>query len=114
MDWDTYKQLCDTPDVMSRWMLEQTIELLDLGCRPLLEAVLVGQPVPKPTDHRGGAATDMFRLDLAREAVLMIHEQVAQAVLTGRTTSATRDRGLGGFEEAWREFVQHLEKADVL
>ena len=114
MDWDTYKQLCDTPDVMSRWMLEQTIELLEGDGRQLLLAALAGEPLPKPQDHRGGAATDMLRLELDQANVRLIHEQVARAVLTGRTTSGTRDRGLGGFEEAWREHVQHLEQTDVL
>ena len=114
LDWVAYKRMCDTPDVISRWMLEQTAELLEGALRTALEHSLKGTPVPKPDDHKGDAATDMFQLTLTPEHVLAIHERVAAAVAAGETTSATRSRGLGGFEEAWREYVDHLNAADVL
>lgn len=114
MDWDTYKRLCDTPDVISRWMLEQTAELLDGELRGLLSSALLGEPLEKPGDHKGGGATDMFRLQLAVREVRAIHERVAAAVAAGECTSGTASRGLGGFEEAWREYVDHLNTADVL
>lgn len=114
MDWVAYKRLCDTPDVISRWMLEQTAELVEVTLRNALENVLEGAPIPKPDDHKGDAATDMFQLDLAPEQVLAVYERVAAAVSRGKTTSGTRTRGLGGFEEAWREYVDHLNSADVL
>jgi hypothetical protein len=34
---------------------------------------------------------------------------VETAVRGGARTSATRERGLGGFVEAWCEYVRHLE-----
>ena len=108
--------LSDKRQVSLRWLagtvLTGLTSLVLMG--GALMAALDGEPLPKPADHRGGSATDMFRLDLNRENVLHIHDQMANAVRTGRTTSATRARGLGGFEEAWREYLQQLEKADVL
>ena len=114
LDWDTYKRLCDTPDVLSRWMLEQTMELLDGALRAELDATIGCPPIAKPEDHKGGSATDMFQLSLLREQALAVHERVAAAVAAGQRTSGTGGRGLGGFEEAWREYVDHITATDVL
>ncbi len=111
MDWARYKALCDTPDVCSRWMLQQTLELLnDGGLQARLERILAQRPLPKPDDHRGGAATDMFRVDLSLEEVRAVRRQVEAARVRGESTSATRGRGLGGFIEAWQEYEAFLER----
>ena len=113
MDWDTYKRLCDTPDVLSRWMLEQTMELLEGALRSELEAAMRRSPIAKPEDHKGGYATDMFKLTLSSAQVQAVLERVTAAVHAGHRTSGTARRGLGGFEEAWREYVDHLAAVDV-
>jgi len=109
LDWDRYKQLCDTPNVFSRWMLEQTGELLETDLALLIEQVLQDAPLPKPAEHRGGAATDMFVLTLTREDVSRICGFVTAAAQAGITTTATTGRGLGGFREAWDEYLRALE-----
>src|SRR5512139_877481 len=101
MDWPAYKRICDRPDVFSRWMIEQTCDLLgDDGLRRSLAAVLNSTALPKPEDHRGGAATDMFVLGLRLDDVVSVELDIVRAVTEGRTTGATRMRGLGGFGEA--------------
>jgi hypothetical protein len=111
MNWDRYKALCDSPEVCSRWMLEQTLELLgDEALRERLQAVMGGAPLEKPLGHRGGAATDMFVVSLTLAEAHGVLEAVEAAVARGATSSATRARGLGGFGEAWREYVQHLRR----
>ncbi len=115
MDWDTYKRLCDQPNVWSRWMLEQTIELL--GALPAeaaaqqrhtladnLRGVLQTSPLPRPPDHRGGAFVDMFELALPQTLVELAATSVAAAVAQGIRTPATEQRGLGGFTAAWDEY----------
>ncbi len=114
MDWDTYKRLCDSPGVFSRWMLEQTLELLDAELGHRLTGSLHGVALVKPHDHSGGPATDMFPLELAPEEATAIADRVAAATAAGETTSGTRRRGLGGFEEAWQEYARHLSQARVL
>jgi hypothetical protein len=110
MDWPTYKRLCDRPDVWSRWMLEQTAALLaDVGLRARLGDFLDAAPLAKPTDHRGGAATDMFTLDLTVVEVAAIRGEIEAARHRGATSPATRARGLGGFVEAWTEYHRFLE-----
>lgn len=109
LDWTRYKALCDTPDVLSRWMLEQTLELL--AGHPLAECLrqsLRTMPLDKPADHRGGSQTDMFRLSLSEADVRTIRQIVEAAAAGGRTTSGTRRRGLGGFVEAWAEYERLL------
>lgn len=109
MDWNRYKQLCDTPNVFSRWMLEQTVELLGDDVARLLEATLSGAPLAKPEDHRGGPPSDMFVLTLSLEHVERVCAAVEAAVRSGRWTSGTAERGLGGFHEAWSEYRRALE-----
>jgi hypothetical protein len=114
MDWDRYKALCDSPDTFSRWMLEQTLELLadrsDEPLRSRLRSVLNGDALDKPADHRGGARSDMFPLALTGDDARRVLAAVTAAVSRGETTSATRSRGLGGFVEAWGEYVRYLER----
>ena len=105
MNWTSYKALCDRPDVWSRWMLEQTRELLDGPARLCLAAALARSPLPKPADHKGGPATDMLVLQLTGQRRREVLEAVRCAVSAGRTTSAPRDRGLGGFVESWQEYA---------
>jgi len=113
LDWDAYKQLCDTPNVFPRWMLEQTCELLAGELREQLTRNLADAPLDKPSDHRGGAATDMFVLRLPLCHAIAVRDRVRAAVAAGESTSATAGRGLGGFEEAWQEYVQHVGETGV-
>lgn len=113
MDWNRYKQLCDLPNVFSRWMLEQTGELLEDDLCRSIDRVLAGTPLEKPDDHRGGTVTDMFVLSLEREEVMRICRSVDAASAAGRRTSATAGRGLGGFREAWTDYLRALDGVRV-
>ena len=115
MDWCAYKSLCDSPQTFSRWMLEQSVELL-ADEAPLAErvaAVLRDTPLEKPADHRGGAPTDMFTLALSAAECRAIDAAVTRAVADGRTTTGTRARGLGGFREAWHEYALYVERNEI-
>ena len=111
MDWTRYKALCDQPDYWSRWMLEQCIELFqqlgEASLSHVLQQALQHPPLDTPADHRGHAATQMFHLTLPvaqRDAAL---SAVQTAISQGLTTSGTAARGLGGFMEAWREYLDY-------
>jgi len=110
MEWDEYKRLCDSPQTFSRWMLEQCVELLasETQLRETLAGAMRSMPLDKPRDHRGDAATDMFEVILALDDARAIHGLIGAAVRERRTTAGTKPRGLGGFEEAWREYVAYL------
>lgn len=118
MDWDRYKRECDSPAVLSRWMLMQTLELLQsvpgARCdihsqvRHALAATLAGKPLTRPADHRGNTLTDMFPVALTSRQARTVLETVREAVAKGTTTSGTRERGLGGFVEAWSEYSESL------
>ena len=110
MDWDAYKARCDSPEVWSRWMLSQTLELLsgdaELGA-PLRRA-LCGKPIAKPSRHKGGACTDMFELRLDETQAEAVVAAVRRAVERGAVTAGTRRRGLRGFLEAWVEYRRFI------
>ena len=114
MDWASYKRLCDRPDTWSRWMLVQTIELLDGPLADLLDVGALGEPVPKPDDHTGGEETDMFVLRLSPASRLDVLGAVEAACEVGRTTSATVTRGLGGFVAAWREYAHWEDNENTM
>lgn len=105
-DWASYKDTCDRPDVLSRWMLTETASLLDAPLRQRL-LDLLARPLPKPADHRGGTDTDMFEVALSEAEAHAVRLAVERSSQAGTTTPRTKGRGLGGFVEAWRE----LEKA---
>ncbi len=109
MDWDEYKRRCEEPGTFSRWMLEQTRELLEQAeARELASKIslsLGATPLPKPADHRAGGATDMFELDLVLTDARAVMQWMRHAVEQDWTTSGTLARGLGGFVEAWMEYV---------
>jgi len=118
MDWSRYRELSDRPDHWTRWMLEQTLVLLRsdpaatageaaaAAVLRRLEAALQREPLPKPHDHRGGEVTDMLVLDLAHDEALRVAVVVRRAVADGWRTPG--GRGLGGFQEAWDEYVRWL------
>ncbi|MCY3838551.1 MAG: hypothetical protein OXH09_07920 [Gammaproteobacteria bacterium] len=107
IDWQRYKALCDQPDVLSRWMLEETASLLSGETRSALLAILGGTPFPKPPDHKGGRDTDMFAVDLPPDVTRSIVEVVGDASQRGLQTP--RSTKIGGFATAWREL--HTAKA---
>lgn len=112
MDWDTYKAICDSPDVGSRWLLEQTLELVErTELAAPLRRCLQASPVEKPADHQGGPETDMFRMALTLDEVRAIRERVEAAAAAGIETTGTRGRGLGGFVETWCEYERSLERS---
>jgi len=114
MDWNEYKRLCDSPPVFSRWMLEQSIELLQTEPRlaVALGRVLADSAIEKPNDHRGDGKTDMFFVTLSVGEANDVVSAMRTAIEGGRTTVATRARGLGGFLEAWREYANYVERAN--
>jgi len=111
VDWECYKQLCDQPNVLTRWLLEQTQELAEQVASPivpLLAAALQGAPLAKPPDQKEARATDMFKLTWSQREAAAVVELVSAARARGAATSATRLRGLGGFVEAWQEYASYL------
>ena len=109
MDWESYKRLCDEPRFWSRWMLEQTLELLNEDdVSKSITGAMMQMPLVKPDDHRGNRATDMFELTLTQREVNKVCELVTGAIAEGKTTSGTEGRGLKGFREAWEEYRHFL------
>ena len=92
-------------------MLEETATLLDGDTRAALLEIAAGTPLPKPTDHKGGEATDMFEVALPTDVVGSVVETVDDAAERGlRTPRSTK---IGGFATAWRELQVAQEASRV-
>lgn len=113
MDWDTYRSTCDRGDVLSRWLLVHSAELLEnAGCaelaarlRTIPEEVAV---LPRPPEHLGGQEADFFVVSLEPSTVREIAAQLAELASDPDRRLAS-GRGLGGMAEAWAEFRDWLD-----
>ena len=105
MRWEEYKQLCDHPSVLTRWLIEQTARICDADRSRLLEAILETTPITKPAGHKGGVATDVFSSSFSRENIALIIEQVQRAVATGERTTGPIERDYTSIEKAWLEYL---------
>lgn len=110
MEWDEYKTICDHPSVLTRWLIEQTLRVCDGDGASLLEAILGSVPIDKPSEHKGGAAIDMFKTSLKREDVTQIAVQVQSAVKTDKRTSGPVERDYSHIEKTWLEYLHWCEE----
>ena len=110
MRWEVYEQRCVQTDVVSRWMIEQTVELLDAGLRGRLLAELAEKPLPPPRDHLGDARVNMFVTNELSRVELEISDSVDRAVVARRRTSATTINGVGRFGEIGCNYAAYVER----
>lgn len=83
MDWATYKKLCDRPDVMSRWMLIQSRQLLPATLADLLSERTC-KLIAKPAGHRAQSLADMFQLKLSGPEARRIVQALTANLADGR------------------------------
>jgi hypothetical protein len=113
VDWSAYRAICDRGDVLSRWLLLHSAELLESAGQSALAARLRAIPaqaaaLPRPADHRGGAETDFFTVTLELAVVREIHDRIA-GLAADPARRLSNGRGLGGMVEAWGECVAWLD-----
>ena len=93
-------------------MLSQSGGLLEAANEPALAgrvtSFLMHAPLEKPDDHLGPAETDMFQLSLGARECRRILVVITDCAERRVTTPETENRGLGGFVEAWDEYLSHL------
>ena len=110
--WSTYRARCDAGDVLSRWLVERTVELLeDVGDGVLaarVSVVLEEAVLTRPVDHRGGAEADFFQARLAYADVCAVATRLA-ALATDPSVRLRTGRGLGGLPEAWAEYRDWID-----
>ncbi len=111
MDWSTYKKVCDKPNVLSRWLLQQTSAVCDIEIKQCLNSILKTVPLKKPSDHKGGEVLDMFQTDFSRAEVQNITVQVSTACDAGMQTTGPVVRDFQGILRAWQEYERMLESS---
>lgn len=109
MDWSTYKTICDRPNVLSRWVLQQTAAVCDSEKEDQFGAILESVPLEKPDDHKGGPVLDMFDTHFSLQCVQDISEQVRTACNAGIQTKGDVVRDYNGILRAWQEYERMLE-----
>lgn len=110
MDWGEYKKLCDQPNVLSRWMLEQTAAVCDSAASNQLQAIAETKPIARPTDHKGGPVVDMFVTNFSLSEVDGIIQRVVEAESNGVKTSGLLVRDYSGILKAWQEYERMLNE----
>lgn len=90
-------------------MLTRTAQWVAPAVAAALHDAMQVRPLPKPRDHKGGPATDMFEVDLDSPTVASILDGVERAA----ATYAPGDRSgagpaptdsLNAYLAAWREY----------
>lgn len=109
MDWSSYKKVCDKPNVLSRWLLQQTSMVCDTEIKQCFESILKTVPLEKPEDHKGGQMLDMFQTNFSQAEVRNISVQVAAACDAGIQTTGPVVRDYLGILRAWHEYERMLE-----
>ena len=127
-NWQTYKALCDRPEVFTRWMIERTLVVIEqslagkqgdqntreLGqAKSALMSLLTQTPLapPQPVDPR----VDMLLLRLPKiEAQAIVDLFDDAALLPGGdwldAVQQKRENPWGGFREAWLEHYNHCDE----
>ena len=88
-----YKKLSEAPDVFSRAIIEKTALMLPEGSRhkARLQNIARQEPIEKPPLHDGYRDADRFRIDLTKEDVDDILDELisleAEVVLYGEETT---------------------------
>ena len=108
MNWEEYKRECDRPDVLSRWLLEQSASVCDKAISIRLSGISESVPLEKPADHKGNPLLDMFRADLTESEVQSIASQVSEAFRNGVMTTGTVVRDYSGILRAWQEYERYF------
>ena len=110
MKWDEYKEICDHPTVLTRWLLEQTLRVCDPNCARFITSMLEAPPIEKPVGHKGGPATDMFSTSLQRDEVVHISQLVRKAIKTNQKTSGPVERDYSHIEKTWLEYLDWCDE----
>jgi hypothetical protein len=108
VDWSSYKKICDKPNVLSRWLLQQTSAVCDGEVKQCIESILKTVPLEKPEDHKGGEMLDMFQTDFSQSQVEDITAQVVSACDAGIQTTGVVERDYLGILRAWQEYERML------
>ncbi len=111
MDWSTYKKVCDKPNVLSRWLIQQTSAVCGVEIKQCLSSILKTVPLEKPEDHKGGDVLDMFQTDFSQTKVQDIVAQVSAACDAGLQTTGAVERDYLGILRAWHEYERMLESS---
>ena len=111
MEWDEYMQICDRPDVLSRWLLQQTAAVCDESTAQCLLSITESPPIEKPSDHKGGFQLDMFRTEFQPSDLETIKHQVLMAIARGTMTTDVVVRDYSGILKAWEELERWVSKA---
>ncbi|MCY3884429.1 MAG: hypothetical protein OXG24_05870 [Gammaproteobacteria bacterium] len=111
MDWSTYKKVCDQPNVLSRWLLQQTSAVCNNETKLRIDEILATMPLEKPEDHKGGAVLDMFETRFPLEIVKEITSHVEAACTSGTQTTGDVVRDYQGILRAWQEYMRLFESS---
>ena len=104
--WQTYKTLCNHPNVLSRTLLEWTVTHVHVpALAARLMEVLSGRPIDRPADHRAPPSTDMFYANLEVADVQgVLH---ALAVVPDRDTRRFRHA-----TAVWNDYLLLLQQQE--
>lgn len=110
MDWKTYAELSHEPCYFTRWALVNTQPYLESAHVQFLQAAMLAEPLSKPLGHKGGAETDVFKLELSHQTTDSVLHSLECAIVQPSNESAQIQRKLRGLIQKWSEYKQFLSE----
>ncbi len=108
MDWNRYKELSHHPAYFTRWALDHTVRILGESASKDLLIASKRQPLEKPRDHKGGAETDVFELELNVESVRTIISLLKTAQDKTILQAGSLQPNLNALLKSWEEYADWL------
>jgi len=110
-----YKEICSSPDVLPRWVLEETLDILVKASLPGSETVkhaLDQGTISFPNNHDGSSSNSYHRVVCtADEADLIsdyLFEKEAESVPSNGVATSETDR-LVALVNIWHELADHVQ-----
>lgn len=109
MDWEKYKELSHEAEYFTRWALSTTAGYCSTEVQSRLEACLDTTPLEKPSDHKGGSETDVFRIELDVETVNLITISLIKFAVKAKLNQGSSQPNLRPLILSWMEYADWLK-----
>lgn len=116
MNATEYKTVCQQPDILGRFVIEETARHMPTGSRlkSQLHTVLNQEPIQKPVLYEGDINNDHFKVDLtaieAEEIADILFSLEAKAVSpSGKITSCAYS--IAGLVDIWHNYIEAKDDA---
>ena len=110
MEWETYKRLSHDPEYFTRVALERTASFVNSRIAARLRQFTHAIPLQKPSDHKGGEETDVFKIQLDSADTTNILAELETARVQLKLEQGSSQPNLRPLIARWQEYADWLQE----